>query len=109
MPIMDDSLPNIKTFLKPATTCSWLGQMVTRFNIAILIRHGSNSCMNAASVIDGKLLHRAQASRFLMRSRQAIADLLSSIVCRLLSGEDWKGQSLLLIDSTSNLRLWRRP
>ena len=99
MPIMEDSLPNIKSFLAPANV-SHLRQMVIRFMIAILIRHGRNSCMNAASVIDGKPLNRAQTSRFLARYRQQTADLLSLIVCRLLQGESWTGKHLLIIDST---------
>lgn len=100
MPIMEDSLPNIKSFFKPATPSSHVRQMVVRFMISILIRHGRNSCMNAASVIDQKPLHRAQTTRFLVRYRQPIADLLSSIVCRLLSCESWAGKYLLIIDST---------
>ncbi len=100
MPIMEDSLPNIKTFLRPATPCSQVRQMVIRFMISILIRHGRNSCMNAACVIDQQPRHRAQTSRFLLRYRQGIADLLSAIVCQLLSSENWKGKYLLIIDST---------
>ncbi len=100
MPIMEDSLPNIKTFLASAAPSSYLKQMVIRFMVAILIRHGRNSCMDAASVIDGKPLHRAQPARFLQRYRKAIADLLSRISCQLLGGEKWKGRYLLIVDST---------
>lgn len=100
MPIMEDSLPNIKTFLAPADPANHLRQMVIRFMISILIRHGRNSCMNAASVIDSKPLHRAQTARFLVRCRRGIADLLSTIVCQLLHSEDWNGRYLLIIDST---------
>lgn len=100
MSIMEDSLPGIKSYLQPHGACRHVAQMAVRFMISILMRNGRNSCMDAASVIDQKPLHRAQPARFLLRYRQAIADLLSSIVCRLLNGEDWKGQYLLLIDST---------
>jgi hypothetical protein len=99
MPIMEDSLPNIKTFLANVSA-SHLRHMVIRFMISILIRHGRNSCMNAASVIDQQPRHRAQASRFLVRYRQGIANLLSVVVSSLLNDEGPAGRYLLIIDST---------
>ncbi len=100
MAIMDDSLPEIKAFFASATRISYLRQMVIRFMISILIRHGRNSCMNAASVVDSKPLHRAQPARFLLKWRSGIASLLSVALRQLLRGEDWNGRYLLIIDST---------
>ena len=100
MPIMEDSLPRIKTFLSQQTVSSHVRLMVIRFMISILMRHGRNSCMNAAAVIDGNPCHRAQPMRFLRRYRHAIMDLLGQLVIQLLKGENWQGEYLLLVDST---------
>ena len=56
--------------------------------------------MHAASVVEGKPLHRAQPTRFLQRYRQAIADLLTATTLKLLDDQDWNGRYLLLLDST---------
>jgi hypothetical protein len=100
MAIMEDSLPAIKSFLPTTQVSGYFRSMSLRFMIAILTRHGRNSCMHAASAIDGKPRHRAQPGRFLMRYRQAIADLLANITLKLLDDQDWNGRYLLLLDST---------
>lgn len=100
MAIMEDSLPAIKSFLPTKQVSGHFRAMLLRFMIAILTRHGRNSCMHAASAIEGKSRHRAQPGRFLKRYRQAIADLLTAITHQLLDDQDWNGRYLLLLDST---------
>lgn len=100
MAIMEDSLPAIKSFLPTTQVSGHFRVMLLRFLIAILTRHGRNSCMHTASVIEGKPRHRAQPGRFLKRYRQAIADLLSAITLKMLSDQDCNGRYLLLLDST---------
>lgn len=100
MAIMEDSLPAIKSFLPMTQVSGHFRAMLLRFMIAILTRHGRNSCMHAASAVDGKPRHRAQPGRFLKRYRQAVADLLTAITLKLLDDQDWNGRYLLLLDST---------
>lgn len=100
MAIMEDSLPAIKSFLPNTQVSAHFRSMLLRFLIAILTRHGRNSCMSAASAIEGKPRHRAQPGRFLRRYRQAIADLLTAITLKMLRDQDWNGRYLLLLDST---------
>ena len=99
MMIMEDSLPNIKSFFKGTFPTASAKSMVIRFMISILCRHGRNSCMNAASVVRDKGLHRAQPSRFLARIRWRAMDLLGQLTMKLLAGESWTGQYLLIVDS----------
>lgn len=100
MLIMEDALPSHKSFFHAAPTTRFVRSMVIRFMISILVRHGRNSCMNAACVLLHQPLHRAQPARFLKRHRQAVADLLSFVVLRLLQRPTWQGKYLLLVDST---------
>jgi hypothetical protein len=100
MAIMEDSLPAIKSFLLMTQASGQVRAMLLRFLIAILTRHGRNSCMHAASAVDGKPRHRAQPGRFLRGHRHAIADLLASVTLKLLDDQDWNGRYLLLLDST---------
>ena len=67
--------------------------------ISILCRHGRNSCMHAASVVRNRPRHRAQPGRFLMRLGWRALGIVGQLTLRLLAGEDWKGQYILLVDS----------
>lgn len=100
MAIMEDSLPAIKSFLPMTEVSGHLRSMLLRFLIAIITRHGRNSCMHVASAVDGKPRHRAQPGRFLRRYRKAITDLLAATTCKLLKDQDGRGRYLLLLDST---------
>jgi hypothetical protein len=99
MTIMEESLPNIKSFFKGTCATASVHSMITRFMISILCRHGRNSCMNAASIVRDQGLHRAQPSRFLSRIGWRAMDLLGQLSMKLLAGELWSGQYLLIIDS----------
>ena len=99
MTIMEDSLPNIKSFFKGTFSTFSVQSMVIRFMISILCRHGRNSCMNAASIVREQGLHRAQPSRFLSRVRWRAMDLLGQLSMKLLAAEKWSGQYLLIVDS----------
>ena len=99
MTIMEDSLPNIKSFFKGTFTTSSARSMVVRFMISILCRHGRNSCMNAASIVRDQGRHRAQPSRFLGRTTWRTMNLLGQLCLKLLAGENGSGQYLLIVDS----------
>jgi len=99
MTIMEDSLPNIKSFFKGTCSTASVQSMVIRFMISILCRHGRNSCMHAASVVRDKSLHRAQPGRFLARFFWRSMNLLGQLSMKLLADESWTGQYLLIVDS----------
>lgn len=99
MSIMEDSLPNIKSFFKETCGTSVVRSMLTRFMISILCRHGRNSCMHAASVVRDGSVHRAQPSRFLMRTRWRAMNILGQLTLKLLAGESFNEQYILIVDS----------
>ena len=99
MTIMEDSLPNIKSFFRGINASAFVTSMVSRFMISILCRQGRNSCMHASSIVRNRALHRAQPARFLMRLSWKALDILGQLTLRLLAGEDWEGQYILIVDS----------
>jgi len=98
--IMEDSLPNIKSFFRGVEAPSSARFMLVRFMVSILVRHGRNSSMNAASVLVGKPRHRAQPARFLARIRWRTKNVLGQLVMKLLKNESWSGDYILILDST---------
>ena len=98
--IMEDSLPNIKSFLRGVELTSSTRSMLMRFMISILVRHGRNSAMNAASVLADKPRHRAQPARFLARVRWRAMNVLGQLVKNLLANESWSGDYIFILDST---------
>jgi hypothetical protein len=100
MLILQDSLPGINTFFKGIQARDSVRWMLIRMMISILIRHGRNSSMNAASVIQEKPRHRAQPSRFLQRRRWRAMNVLGQLVMKLLKQESWAGEFILILDST---------
>lgn len=98
--IMEDSLPNIKSFLRGVEATSSAQSMLVRFVVSILVRHGRNSSMDAASVLAEKPRHRAQPGRFLARARWRSMNLLGQLVLKLLKNESWSGDYILILDST---------
>ena len=99
MTIMEDSLPNIKSFFNGICITGSVRSMVVRFMISIVCRHGRNSCMNAASIVRGQGRHRAQPSRFLGRVKWRAMDLLGQLCGKLLADQSWSGEYLLIVDS----------
>lgn len=100
MSIMEDSLPNIKSFFKETSGTRFVRSMLARFMISILCRHGRNSCMHAATVIRNGSVHRAQPGRFLMRTRWRTMNILGQLTLKLLAGETFSDQYILIVDST---------
>ena len=98
--IMEDSLPNIKSFFKGIEFSNPVRLILTRFMISILVRHGRNSAMHASSVVCDEPRHRAQPARFLGRVRWRAMNVLGQLVMNLLEGEDWAGDYILILDST---------
>ena len=99
MSIMEDSLPNIKSFFKEISGTTFVRSMMIRFMISILCRHSRNSCMHAASVVRDGSVHRAQPARFLMRTRWRALDILGQVTLKLLAGQAFKEQYILIVDS----------
>ena len=100
MAIIEDSLPQINGFFKDIPLTGSVRLMLIRFMIAILVRHGRNSAMHAASVLQHQPRHRAQPCRFLKRGRSWSADLLGKLACKLLQHERFSGQYIFIVDST---------
>lgn len=98
--IMEDSLPNIKSYFKGIEFTEPVRLMLVRFMISILVRQGRNSAMHAASVLADQPLHRAQPSRFLERIGWRAMNVLGQLVMKLLKNESWAGQYILILDST---------
>ena len=98
--IMEDSLPNIKSFFRGIEATSSARSMLMRFMVSILVRHGRNSSMNAASVLAEKPRHRAQPARFLARARWRAMNIPGQLVRKLLENESWSGDYILILDST---------
>lgn len=98
--IMEDSLPNIKSFFKGIDVPQPVRMMLVRFMISILVRQGRNSAMHAASVLSEQPRHRAQPARFLGRVRWRAMNVLGQLVTKLLENESWSGEYILTLDST---------
>ena len=98
--IMEDALPDIKCLFRGIGVKNSVRAMIVRFMIAILVRHGKNSCMHAASVIQHQPRHRAQPGRFLQRVQWRAMNVLGQLVAKVLARETWTGEYLFLVDST---------
>lgn len=100
MTIIEHSLPQINSFFKDLPLTGSVRGMLIRFMIAILVRHGRNSAMHAASVLQHQPRHRAQPCRFLQRGRSWSVDLLAKLAGKLLQHEQFSGQYIFIVDST---------
>ena len=98
--IMEDSLPNIKSYFKGIEVSEPVRLMLVRFMISIIVRQGRNSAMHASSVLADQPLHRAQPARFLERVRWRAMNVLGRLVMKLLENESWSGEYILILDST---------
>lgn len=100
MQMMEDSLPSIKGFFQDIRLAGAMQAIFTRFMISILMRHGRNSSMNCASVIEESPRHRAQPSRFLQRPSWRAMDVLGQLAGKLLANQSWRDEYILILDST---------
>lgn len=100
MSIMENSLPNSKSFFAKTDMPESVRRALTYFMLSILTRQGRNSSMNAASVIEGHPRHRAQPSRFLRRLGWRRLNILETLRSMLLQSETWIGDYVLILDST---------
>jgi len=98
--IMEESLPGIKSFLKPLNLPNTVQCMLVRFVISIVFRTGRNSAMHASNVIQNKPRHRAQPARFLLRMHERSLHVLDQLVVDFLSDEHWTGEYVFIVDST---------
>lgn len=98
--IMEDSLPNIKSYFKGIEVTESVRMMLVRFMISMIVRQGRNSAMHASSVLADQPLHRAQPARFLDRVRWRAMNVLGQLVMKLLENESWSGEYILILDST---------
>lgn len=100
MQIMEDSLPGIKSFLKPLKLSDRVHSALVRFVISIIFRTGRNSAMHASSVIFDQPRHRAQPGRFLMRLHRGSMNFLDQLVAEFIADEHWTGEYVFIVDST---------
>jgi hypothetical protein len=98
--IMEESLPGIKSFLKPLNLPDFFHAMLVRYVISIVFRTGRNSAMHASNVVHGRPLHRAQPARFLIRMQRWATSVLDQLVDEFLSDERWTGEYVFIVDST---------
>ena len=88
--IFADTLPRIKTFLRPARLSATTTALLVRLVAAFLCHRGRLSASQAASAIRSQARHRAQLTRFLARGHwskdwtvlSAVADLLLHLEAR---------------------------
>ncbi len=69
--IFANSLPRIKSFLRPARLTASTAALLVRLIAAFLDHHGRMSASAAAQSIRSQARHRAQLARFLARCRWA--------------------------------------
>lgn len=98
--IMQEALPGIKRFLKPAGLKERFAGMVIRCVAAFALHHGRMSAVQAAGAVRSEPRHRAQICRFLGRKFWGKTRLLSSLQAELLSWETKQGRFLFIVDQT---------
>jgi hypothetical protein len=102
MVIMQDALPKIKQFLKPAGLSETAQLHVSSFIVAFIMHVGAMSAATASHSIRIQARHRAQAMRFLARKYWTRdLSLLMTFADLLLAHEhNQSGRWLLIIDQT---------
>jgi len=100
MVIMQDALPNIKTFLKPVTLSKPARGFVIRCVAAFLLHLGKMSASHAADAVRTEPRHRAQVCRFLGRAYWQRKDLIGPLRVDLLALETRTGAFIFDIDQT---------
>jgi Transposase DDE domain len=98
--IMQDALPGIKRFLKPAGLNERALGLVIRCMAAFCLRWGRMSAVKAAGAVRSEPRHRAQICRFLGRKFWGKMRLVSVLQAEMLTLEAKKGRFVYLTDQT---------
>jgi IS4 transposase len=98
--IVQEALPGIKTFLKPAGLNKQSLGLVIRCIAAFCLHWGRMSTVQAASVVRSEPRHRAQVGRFLGRKSLHKRHLLSTLQAQVLALESKSGRFVYLTDQT---------
>jgi len=100
MVIMQDALPGLKRFLKPAALKHRALAFVIRFVAAFVLHCGRMSACQAAGAVRSEPRHRAQIGRFLARKFWKKCTWNNLLRTQLLACETKHGEFLFLLDST---------
>jgi hypothetical protein len=100
MVIMQDALPNIKTFLKPVVWSQRAQRLAIHCLAAFLFHLGKMSASTAAGAVRTDSMHRAQISRFLGRRYWRRLDLLNPLRSIVLELESKDGTWVFCVDQT---------
>ena len=99
--IVQDALPGIKRFLKPAGLTRRPLGLVVRCVAAFCLHWGRMSAVQAAGAVRSEPRHRAQIGRFLGRASLHARSLVSALRAQLLAWESQKGgRFVFLVDQT---------
>jgi hypothetical protein len=98
--MVQDALPGIKRFLKPAGLNARATALVVRCMAAFCLHTGRMSTVQAAGAVRSEPRHRAQIGRFLARRSLRQRSLLNALQGRLLAQEGTGGRYLYLTDQT---------
>jgi hypothetical protein len=100
MVIMQDALPGLKRFLKPAGMKERALAFVIRFVVAFGMHCGRMSACQAAGAVRSQPRHRAQIGRFLARRFWKKANWNNLLRSQLLARDAQHGEFLFLLDQT---------
>src|SRR5438552_305830 len=101
MVIMQDALPQLKRFLKPADLKERMLGLVIRCTVAFVMHLGRMAAARAATAVRSEPRHRAQVCRFLGRKLLRRLSLAAVLRAQLLLLESRKaGQFWFLVDQT---------
>lgn len=98
--IVQDALPGIKRFLKPAGLSKQTLGLVIRCVAAFCLHFGRMSGVQAAGAVRSEPRHRAQIGRFLGRKSLRKRQVLSRLQIAVLARESMVGRFAFLIDQT---------
>ena len=98
--IMQDALPRIKAFLKPAGLGKTSLALAVRLVAAFCLHWGRMSAVQAAGAVRSEPRHRAQIGRFLGRDRLRKRLVLDALRARVLAREPRVGRYVFLVDQT---------
>ena len=98
--IVQDALPGIKRFLKPAGLSKQTLGLVIRCVAAFCLHFGRMSGVQAAGAVRSEPRHRAQIGRFLGRKSLRKRQVLSRLQIAVLARESMVGRFAFLIDPT---------
>jgi len=99
--MIQEGLPGIKRFLKPARLPERVLGLTIRCMAAFIVHWGRMSCVQAAGAVSTAPRHRAQIGRFLARRKGRMRSLLPSLQAQLLAlATQATGRWVFILDQT---------